>query len=71
MRGTRPEALVLAVILTAFAFLLVAGHSRWAGSSLIYVVDNHGLNVGDVGVLVAWAAGMVLTWRLGRRRREP
>lgn len=57
-----------AVAITVLTVLLVAGHGPWAGGPLIGLGSDHGLNVGDVPVVAAWAAGMaacVTLWRRG------
>jgi hypothetical protein len=61
----RLGSLVVAFVLTAFAFLLVAGHSRWAGHELFAVLPSHGLNSGDVWVLLAWMVSLTVTLRMG------
>ncbi len=70
MRWRRLSSLVVAVVLTAFAVLLVAGHSRWSGREIVAFSATHGLNVGDVWVLVAWLVGLAMTLRLGFGRAD-
>ncbi|WP_043501687.1 hypothetical protein [Georgenia sp. SUBG003] len=45
---------------TAAALGILAGHEPWAGHAVLVVGRGHGLNTGDVPVLVSWAA--VLGW---------
>jgi hypothetical protein len=70
MRQRRFEALVVSLVLTAFAVVLLAGHSRWAGRELVSVLPSHGLNTGDIWVLLAWAGGVAVTLRLGFGRAD-
>lgn len=66
-----PERLliaVVAVVLTALAAALVAGHGPWAGTTLATLGDHHGLNSGDLPVLAAWVAGLGACVMLWRRR---
>jgi hypothetical protein len=50
--------IVLAGVQTFFAFLLVAGHSRFAGHVLISISPTHGLDSGDLPVLFLWLVSM-------------
>ncbi|WP_182524750.1 hypothetical protein [Nocardioides dongkuii] len=61
--------LVLGVMtaLTSLMLLLIAGHGPWAGEPLWQVSDSHGINTGDIPVLVIWAAGMLAAGLLLRR----
>lgn len=52
--------------LTGLAFGLLAGHGPWAGRELVGFTGSHGLNVGDVPVIVTWLVGMACCWRLWR-----
>lgn len=64
-------AIILAEVVSIFSVLLIAGHGPWAGPLLLKVSENHGLNVGDVPVLVLWVAGLaacVSLWRAGAPR---
>lgn len=54
----RACVLLLVVVQTFFAFLLVAGHSRFSGDTLLKVSPDHGLNGGDIPVLVLWLVSM-------------
>jgi hypothetical protein len=65
---TRPEAVVVMVVVTALSVLLVAGHTRWSGDELLRLTATHGINRGDLAVAALWAAGVASAWRLGRRR---
>ena len=65
MQRRRLEALLVSLVLTAFAVTLVASHSRWAGRELVAVLPSHGLNSGDIWVLLAWALAVGVTLRLG------
>jgi hypothetical protein len=75
VRGTRFETIVIVIVLTAFAILLIAGHSWWSGEELLRLSTSHGINSGDLVILAAWATGVGAAWRLrwapraGRRGR--
>lgn len=61
-------AIVLAEVVSILAVLLIAGHGPWAGPVLVAFSEDHGLNVGDVPVLLLWAAGLAACaalWRAG------
>lgn len=60
-------AVVQAWVASVMALLLIAGHGPWAGRALITVDDVHGLNAGDVPVLLLWAGSMYCSWVLWRR----
>ncbi|MDN4163323.1 hypothetical protein [Nocardioides abyssi] len=60
-------AVVLAEVVSILSVLLIAGHGPWAGPLLLKVSENHGLNVGDVPVLVLWVAGLAASVELWRR----
>ena len=51
-----PIVLVLG-ILTVLTLLLIAGHGPWAGHVIWELDEAHGLNSGDVPVLVLWVLG--------------
>ncbi|GAA4673106.1 hypothetical protein [Nocardioides nanhaiensis] len=66
----RPVVLLLAGVLTVLTLLLLAGHGPWAGETLWAINGTtHGLNDGDVPVLVAWAVGMAACAYLWREER--
>ena len=52
-------ALVAAVVLTAFAVLLVTGEYYNERPVLRRVAEDHGVHQGDVFVLTGWAAGVL------------
>jgi len=55
---------------TAVTLGILAGHEPWAGHSILALGRGHGLNAGDVPVLVVWAA--VIEWaRHAWRLAEP
>lgn len=61
--------LALAVAaLSVLAFGLLAGHGPWAGPTLVAFGGHHGLNLGDLPVLAAWAVGVGACAVLARRR---
>jgi hypothetical protein len=64
----RAVVVLLALIMNVFVFLVLAGHSRWAGHRIYRLNASHGLNSGDVPVLVLWVVGMGCCWWL---LREP
>jgi hypothetical protein len=67
-------ALVVAGILSVFAFLLITGRYINEGAVLIRLTDTHGLHRGDIFILCGWAAamlseaGLLLTSRRPRTR---
>jgi len=67
------SALVVAGVLSGFAFLLLTGRYRNDGPVLVTLSANHGLHAGDLFVIAGWAVAMVavlvLTVRPGRRDR--
>lgn len=69
-RMRRAVVLLLAGVLTVLTLLLLAGHGPWAGETLWAVNGTtHGLNDGDVPVLLAWAVGMGACAYLWREER--
>jgi hypothetical protein len=65
----RAAVVVLALITNVFVFLVLAGHSRWAGHRIYRLNADHGLNSGDVPVLVLWVVAMICCWQLLREPR--
>jgi len=67
------SALVVAGVLSGFAFLLLTGRYLNDGPVLVTLSANHGLHAGDLFVIAGWAVAMVavlvLTVRPGRRDR--
>lgn len=61
---------LLMLVLTGLALAGIAGHHAWTGPELIEVSGGHGLNLGDLPVLAAWAAGLFACQRLWRRRAD-
>ena len=59
-------AALVACCLTFVTALLLAGHGPWAGRTILAVTFDHGLNTGDIPVLIAWAVGLVACGLLGR-----
>jgi hypothetical protein len=59
MRGPAAAVVVLlGVVLTVLTLLLLAGHGPWAGRQLFAFNVYHGINSGDVPVLLLWLVGM-------------
>ncbi|GEP33620.1 hypothetical protein NSZ01_13880 [Nocardioides szechwanensis] len=54
----RAIAILLALVISLLALLLLAGHGPWSGRTLIDFGGRHGLNTGDLPVLLLWAVGM-------------
>jgi hypothetical protein len=52
-------ALAAAVIMSAFAFLLVAGQYYREGPVLVTLTATHGIHRGDIGIIAAWMLGMI------------
>ncbi len=60
--------IVLAMLaLTGFALELLAGHGPWSGPELLALSPNHGLNLGDLPVIVVWMIVAWCAWREWRR----
>lgn len=59
---------VVAGVVTALTLLLLAGHGPWSGRIVWQATPDHGLNTGDVPVLVFWGVGMLACLLLLRRR---
>jgi hypothetical protein len=55
----RAVVVLLAVVITTLTCLLLAGHGPWAGRTILALGNSHGLNTGDLPVLLAWAVGIV------------
>lgn len=54
------------LVVSVLAVLLIAGHGPWAGRVLLDVGGGHGVNTGDVPVLLLWAGGLWMAWLLWR-----
>jgi hypothetical protein len=54
----RALAVLLALVISVLTLLLLAGHGPWAGRLLVDLGSGHGLNTGDVPVLLLWTVGM-------------
>lgn len=65
MRRTA-TAVALSLVVLGLAFLLVAGHEEWAGPTLVALSAEHGLNEGDLPVLLLAVVLLVLIWRWWR-----
>ena len=63
-------AALTAAVMTGFAVLLLAGRYVREGPVLVTFSETHGLHRGDVGIMAAWALGMIglLTSLLAQRR---
>jgi hypothetical protein len=59
-------ALVVAAILSCFAFLLLTGHYVDEGRVIIAIAPGRGLHLGDVFILVAWFVGVLGCLTLGQ-----
>ncbi|MEH3034061.1 MAG: hypothetical protein PGN07_08460 [Aeromicrobium erythreum] len=66
MTGRRLPAVALAAVLTLLTLGALAGHSRLSGPVLLDLGDDHGVHLGDLGVLALYVAGLVLCRRLAR-----
>ena len=65
----RGYIVLLACVLTGLTLMLLLGHGPWAGHELFAVSESHGLNSGDVPVLVAYVIGLFGCVQLWRRRK--
>ncbi|MGK5110432.1 hypothetical protein [Geodermatophilus sp. CPCC 205506] len=52
-------ALVVAGIVSAFAFLLITGDYLNEGRVLFRLTEDHGMHQGDIFVLCGWAAALL------------
>ena len=64
--NSRGWVVFLAIDLCAFAFLGIYGTGYGQTDLLISITDRHGVDSGDVPVMVIWVIGMLLCWRLWR-----
>ena len=53
----RPLVLLVLLILNVMTLMLIAGHGPWAGRTILVLGDDHGLNAGDIPVLLMWLIG--------------
>ncbi len=63
---------VIVVVLVAVTFttlIALAGHSRLTGPQLVTVSGTHGINLGDLLPLSAWAAAVAGCWVLWRHTK--
>lgn len=58
---------LLAMDLSAFAFLGVWGTGYGQTDLVMSFTATHGLDTGDLPVITFWVAGMVCCWQLWRR----
>ncbi len=67
-------AAVAGAVLSGFAFLLVTGRYINDGPTIARISEGHGIHLGDVFVMAAWAVAMavlvVLVWPRRRAGRE-
>jgi hypothetical protein len=62
-------ALLAALVMTAFTLLLLSGQYFREGPVVATLTHNHGIHRGDIGIMAAWALGMIgLALTLVRRR---
>ena len=59
-------AVVIAGVLSAFAVLLLTGNYVYEGPILLRLREDHGIHLGDVVVVLAWAAALMGEARLLR-----
>ncbi|MGY1661058.1 hypothetical protein ACI78Q_07540 [Geodermatophilus sp. SYSU D00705] len=68
-------AIVVAGILTVFAFLLLTGEYINDGAVLVRLAEDHGIHRGDIFVVTGWAAALLSEIGLlitnGQRGRRP
>ena len=62
----RIPALVIAGVLSVFAVLLLAGHYAYEGPVLLRLTESHGVHLGDVVVVLGWAAALAAEMSLLR-----
>lgn len=66
----RVQVTVVAVLISAMAFLAVAGSSRFSGPVVGVITTSHGVHVSDLLVLAAWSVCMAWCWRQWRREHS-
>lgn len=55
----RVRRVTAAVVLSVFAYLLISGTYFFEGPILLLLTTTHGVHLGDLGILLAWAVAMV------------
>lgn len=65
--GQRGAVVVILATTTCLTLLALAGHNPLTGQQVVTIIDNHGLNTGDVLPLGAWAVVAVCCAVLWRR----
>jgi hypothetical protein len=63
----RVIAVLLVIVLTALMIASILGHGPMAGRELFGVTETHGVHVGDLPFVAAWAVGVACCWRVWRR----
>jgi hypothetical protein len=67
-------AAVAGAVVSGFAFLLVTGRYTNDGPTIARLSEGHGVHLGDVFIMTAWAVAMVvlvvLAWPHRRSRRD-
>ena len=63
--------LVVAVVVSGFAFLLLTGRYLNRGQVLFRVSPEHGLHSGDLLVIAGWVVAMLALLTLARRGDRP
>lgn len=64
--SNRVYVVVLALLLSGLTFALIAGHGPWAGREVFEISESHGVNEGDLPIVIAWVLGMGCCWGLWR-----
>ena len=62
--------MLLALLFTALTVIAIVGHDPLAGRVLFRVTETHGVHLGDLVFVGAWAVGVAGCWRLWRRGGE-
>ena len=66
--SNRVMAVLLAIVLTVLTVVAVVGHHDPLEGPVIFgLSETHGVHVGDLLVVAAWAVGVACCWRLWRR----
>ena len=63
----RTAVVIVFSAMTLVTLMLLAGHGPWAGRPMLKLFGGHGLNVGDVVPLAAWAVSAACCAALWRR----
>lgn len=67
--GFRVTVILVWLVITGLTLALLAGHGPWSGREFLRITHSHGVNTGDVPVIVGWLLGSLACGVLWRSRR--